>query len=145
MNKVIIGFVMLLPIMAMSAVAAENDPRQVELPPMMRQHMLGNMRDHLLALSEIQQALAQGDFERAGEIAEGRIGMSSLTSHGAGHMAPFMPKAMQEIGTRMHQAASRFAIIAQESAVEGDAKRAIGALSAITQQCVACHSAFRVH
>ena len=69
------------------------DPRQhVELPPMMQEHMLGNMRDHLLAISEIQAALAAGKFDQAANIAEHRIGMSSLQVHGASHMAPFMPK-----------------------------------------------------
>lgn len=71
--------------------------------------------------------------------------MSSLAAHGASHMAPHMPKAMQEIGTRMHGAASQFALIAEESAVDGDAKRAIGGLSRVMQQCVACHAAFRAH
>jgi len=42
------------------------DPRQpVELPSMMQEHMLSNMRDHLLAISEIQTALAAGKFEQA--------------------------------------------------------------------------------
>ncbi|MBI5751292.1 MAG: hypothetical protein HZA59_03975 [Hydrogenophilales bacterium] len=34
--------------------------------------------------------------------------MTSLASHGAAHMAQYMPKAMQDIGTDMHHAASRF-------------------------------------
>lgn len=111
----------------------------------MRVHMLANMRDHLLTITEIQEALSSDAFEQAAEIAETRIGMSSLTSHNASHMAPYMTKAMHDIGTRMHSAASRFAIIAQECAVDGDVKRAIGGLSRVTQQCVACHAAFRTH
>ncbi|MGA7979204.1 MAG: hypothetical protein WCA32_03155 [Chromatiaceae bacterium] len=126
--------------------AGDNDPRQlVELPPMMQQHMLRNMRDHLAAITEIQQALSSGEFDRAADIAEMRIGMSSLASHGASHMAPYMPKAMRQIGTNMHRAASQFAKIAEESAVDGDVERAIGALSTVTAQCVACHAAFRAH
>jgi hypothetical protein len=125
---------------------AANDSRElVNLPAPMVQHMLSNMRDHLLAITEIQQSLGEGDFQRAGEIAEKRIGMSSLESHGAAHMAPFMPKPMQDIGTQMHKAASRFALVAQESSADGNALRAVGALSEITKQCVACHSAYRAH
>ncbi len=146
MRRLLIGMLFVLPLTGAAAPPGENDSRQlVELPPMMRQHMLGNMRDHLLAISEIQEALSQGNFEKAGEIAEQRIGMSSLASHGAEHMAPFMPKQMQQIGSQMHQSASRFALLAQESGVEGDARRALGGLAAITQQCVACHAAFRAH
>jgi hypothetical protein len=128
------------------AAAAAGDSRQlVTMPAPMVQHMLGNMRDHLLALTEIQQSLGKGDYQRAADIAEKRIGLSSLESHGASHMAPFMPKAMQDIGTQMHKAASRFALVAQESSADGNALRSVGALSEVTKQCVACHASYRAH
>lgn len=124
------------------ASADEGTARQkIDLPDMMKQHMLSNMRDHLLALHEIQVALAKGELDKAGDIAETRIGMSSLASHNAAHMAPYMPQGMQQIGTEMHHAASRFALVAKE----GDALRALGSLTAVTQQCVACHSAYRLN
>jgi DNA-binding transcriptional MerR regulator len=123
-----------------------GDSRQlVEFPPQMRQHMLGNMRNHLMAISEIQQALSEGNFDKAADTAETRLGMSSLAAHGAEHMAAFMPEKMQTIGSEMHRSASRFAVIAQESAVEGNFKNALAGLAKITQNCVACHAAFRVH
>jgi hypothetical protein len=122
--------------------AADQDTRtKVEFPDMMKAHMLGNMRDHLQAISEIQAALATGKLDKAGEIAEARIGMSSLIAHDAAHMAPFMPKGMQDIGTEMHHAASRFAITASE----GDLPKALDALSKVTEQCVACHMNYRVN
>jgi len=108
---------------------------------MMKTHMLGNMRDHLLALHDIQVALAKGQLDKAGDIAETRIGMSSMDSHDASHMAPFMPKGMQNIGTEMHHAASRFAMTASE----GDLPRSLDALSKVTEQCVACHMSYRVN
>lgn len=126
------------------AVAAEDARELVELPQMMRQHMLANMRDHLLALAEIQQHLAQGAFDTAAQTAEARLGLSSLGTHGASHMAPMMPAAMRDIGTRMHRSASRFALIAQESGVDDDTRRALAALAEVTRQCVACHAAYRV-
>jgi cytochrome c556 len=128
-----------------TAARAADTRQKVELPPMMRDHMLANMRDHLLAVSEIQDALAKGAFDRAADIAENRVGMSSLKSHGASHMAPYMPEAMRDIGTGMHRAASRFAVAAQEAAVTGDTRRALGSLAEVTRQCVACHAAYRVH
>ena len=122
--------------------AAEKDVRQkVKLPPQMRTHMLANMRDHLQALSEIQAALAAKQLDRAADIAETRIGMTSLTSHGASHMAQHMPKGMQDIGTEMHHAASRFARVAHE----GDGQKALENLAQVTQQCVACHAGYRVY
>ena len=130
---------------ASAAVPAQDTRQKVELPPMMQQHMMGNMRDHLLAIAEIQEALAAGAFDRAADVAERRIGMSSLDAHGASHMAPHMPPAMREIGTGMHRAASRFAVAAQEAAVTGDTRRALAGLAEVTRQCVACHAAYRVH
>jgi hypothetical protein len=59
-------------------------------------------------------------------------------------MASFMPKGMEETGNNMHRAASRFAIIAQETAVDRNLPRALDALSQITQQCVACHAGYRL-
>ncbi len=127
------------------ALAAENDSRMaVDMPAMMRTHMLANMRDHLLTLQEIQSRLAAGEYDAAAGIAEKRLGMGSLESHGASHMAGFMPKGMQETGTAMHHAASRFAVTAQDAAVTRDLPRALGALSEVTAQCVACHASYRL-
>ena len=122
------------------------DSRQlVELPEMMRDHMLENMRDHLLALTEIQQYLALEEYEKASTVAENRLGMSSLGGHGASHMARFMPAAMQQIGTQMHKAASRFATIVQEGGLEGSTPKIAEGLAVVMQQCVACHSSYRVY
>jgi cytochrome c556 len=127
------------------AAAHAADTRQpVTMPAPMQEHMLANMRDHLTAIGEIQATLAKGKYNQAADIAEQRIGMSSLQSHGASHMAPYMPKAMQDIGTNMHRAASRFARTAQEAAVGNDLPRALGALGELTQQCVACHAGFKL-
>ena len=128
-----------------SAVAAGDARQLVTMPPPMVQHLLSNMRDHLVALTEIQRALGTGEYQAAADLAERRIGLSSLESHGASHMAPFMPKPMQEIGTQMHRAASQFAIVAQETGADGNVARAIAALSKVTAQCVACHAAYRAH
>ena len=120
----------------------DQDVRQkIKLPAMMKEHMLGNMRDHMLAIHEIQSALAKNEVDKAADIAEQRIGMSSLVEHHAAMMAPYMPKNMQEIGTEMHHAASRFALTVKE----GDAMKSLDGLAKITQQCVACHAAYRLN
>ena len=130
---------------ASSSFADEDSRQKVDFPDMMKQHMMANMRDHLLALTEIQQFMATADYEKAAEVAEQRIGLSSLDNHGAAHMAQMMPKEMQAIGTAMHKAASQFAVTVVNAGIEGDLKPALGDLANITQQCVACHSAYRVH
>jgi hypothetical protein len=125
---------------------AQTDSRQlVAFPEPMRMHTIRSMRDHLLALQEIDVALSQNAFDKAASIAEERLGMSSLELHGAAHIAPFMPQGMQDIGTQMHRAASRFAIDAQTASVSNDLRPALAALGAVMQQCVACHAAYRLH
>jgi hypothetical protein len=131
--------------MCTASLAADDARQLVKMPAPMTQHMLSNMRDHLLAITEIQRALGTGEYQRAADIAEQRIGLSSLESHGASHMAPFMPKPMQDIGTQMHKAASQFALVAQETGADANVARAVGALSSVTEQCVACHAAYRAH
>ena len=124
---------------------AQVDGRQiVAFPEPMRTQTLANMRDHLLAIQEIQQALADGAHDRAAEIAERRLGMTSLQSHGAHDVAKFMPEAMQSIGTGMHRSASRFAVEVANAGVTGNLKPALAALADVTRQCVACHASYRM-
>jgi cytochrome c556 len=126
--------------------AVAKDSRQrVEMPDQMREHMLGNMRDHLLALETITRQLANQQYDEAAAVAETRLGMTSMQSHGASHIAQFMPEEMSAIGTEMHHAASRFSIAAQNAEVDGGLSKAFAALSDVMQQCVACHSGYRVH
>jgi hypothetical protein len=126
--------------------AVPSDPRQlVRFPEPMRLHTLTSMRDHLLALQEISVALSRNAFDTAATIAEQRLGMGSLELHGAAHIAPFMPQGMQDIGSRMHRAASRFAIDAQSASASNDVRPALASLGAVMEQCVACHAAYRLH
>lgn len=126
------------------AATAADGREAVEFPASMRTHTLANMRDHLLALQEIQDALAHGAFDRAAQVAETRLGMTSLAAHDAHNVAKFMPEGMQAIGTAMHRSASRFAIEAANAGATGDVKAALAALGAVTRQCVACHAAYRM-
>lgn len=136
----IVWVLALMVVILPTAGAADDTREKVNFPEMMKQHQLSNMRDHLAALNEILALMAKSDLDKAADIAEQRIGMSSMIAHNASHMAPYMPKGMQDIGSEMHHAASRFAMTAQE----GDLPRALDSLSKVTQQCVACHSTYRV-
>jgi hypothetical protein len=122
------------------SIAAEDSRQLVKLPEMMQQHMMANMRDHLIVINDILINLANDELDQAAEIAETRLGMSSLKLHGASHMAGFMPEGMQQAGTSMHRAASRFALKAQE----GEVLPAYNALTEVTSACVACHSGYRI-
>ena len=134
--------VMLLSLLMSSSISiAEDDTRElVQFPEMMQQHMMKNMRDHLKSINEILSSLASDDLDTAAQVAEQRLGMSSLESHDASHMAKFMPEGMRQAGSSMHKEASRFALKAQE----GDLLAAYKILPEITSACVACHAAYRI-
>jgi len=125
----------------LSATGAVADERQlVEMPSLMQQHMMANMRNHLEALDTIVADLAAGRYDAASATAEQRLGMSSLEAHGARRMAAQMPQPMQQFGTAMHRAASRFARRVQE----GDVEASLAAFGEVTAACVACHRAYRL-
>lgn len=144
MSKKILIFISLLFAVNMQ-VMAKDKRQQVELPAPMVQHMMSNMRDHLLALQEITRHLSSLNYDEAADVAEKRLGMSSMESHGASHMGKFMPKEMGKIGTQMHRAASRFALSARDAELDGGLNKAFAALSDVMSQCVACHTSYRVH
>jgi len=130
-----------------SATANEDTRKMVKLTPMMQAHMLSNMRDHLAALNEMFDDLAQGNVDQAAEIAEKRLGMSSMSLHCAAHLGKFMPKEMGQIGTQMHRASSRFVIIARDAELEpgkASQRKVYKALADITANCNACHQGYRI-
>lgn len=135
----------LLALLAAASAHAEDTRQLVQFPPMLLEHEMANMRDHLQTLEKIQTALGAGQLDEAGRLAERRLGLSSFDLHGAKHVAPYMPEGMQAIGTEMHKAASRFALEVNKAAATGDLHPAIAALGEITAQCVACHAAYRLH
>jgi hypothetical protein len=116
----------------------------VVFPAELRQHTFANMRDHLLALQEIQAALATGKYDQASHVAEKRLGMTSLTAHGAHEVAQYMPRGMQDAGFAMHRSASRLSTAALDAAVTKDVRPALAALAEVTANCVACHAAYRL-
>jgi hypothetical protein len=126
---------------------AQDGRAPVDLPAMMRDHLLANMRDHLLTLDRILADLAAERYAEAGSLAEQRLGMSSLRAHEAAHFAPYFPPAMQEAGTAMHRAASRLALVAADTDVDrsyAELVRLNAALAAVTTACTACHAQFRL-
>jgi cytochrome c556 len=143
----IIGFFLSMVGLGLASHASEDDRELVKLPPMMQEHMLANMRDHLAAIEEILGELASGNVDEASAIAENRLGMSSLSLHGAKHLGKFMPEAMGAIGTQMHHAASRFSIVAQDAELNAGKtpqREVYKALQEITGNCNACHRAYRI-
>ena len=120
--------------------SGKDSRQQVDLPAPMKEHMMANMRDHLVVINEIQAALAAKNFDKVEELAENRLGQSSFQVHGANHLGRYMPEGMRRAGTDMHRAASQLALTAKE----GDLQTTIAGLAEVTSRCVACHATYRV-
>lgn len=121
-----------------------DDPRQrVTMPPLAQALLREQMLDHLGALNELIGLLAADKLAEAGEVAEKRLGHSSMGRHAARARGQgpgcFMPEAMHNIGLGMHDAASDFAKMAKA----GERAAALARLEQVTAACVACHAAFR--
>ena len=59
---------------AAPAIAPSDGRQLVQFPEPMRVHTIASMRDHLLALQEIDEALSRNDFDKASRVAEQRLG-----------------------------------------------------------------------
>lgn len=134
---------------SLSAIADEvEDARQlVELPPNIEQKMLENMRDHITALDEIIGAVEAGNYEKAEDIAEYRLGWSSLVRRGDQEVANHWATPMQKMADQMYRASSNFVIVAQNASVEDNKEsyqKLMRALRDMTSACRGCHEAFRV-
>ena len=71
MNKILHITAPTLLVFASTISVADNDSRQlVKLPEMMQQHMMSNMRDHLVVINEILINLANDKLDEAADIAE---------------------------------------------------------------------------
>jgi cytochrome c556 len=128
-------------------VAAADARNAVEIPTDIRTTMLSNMRDHIGALDDILAAVDESRFDDAMEIAESRLGWSSLVRQGDGEVAKHWAKPMQKMADQMYRSATDFSIAAQNASMKegpGAAKQVIGALRKVTAACRACHEAFQV-
>lgn len=134
---------------AYSATAGEmHDPRtKIELPDDVEKKMLVNMRDHIGALDDIIQAIEAGEYEQAKDVAESRLGWSSLVRRGDQEVANHWPKPMQQMADQMYRSASNFVIVAENASVEDSKEgyqKVLGALGDVTSACRGCHEAYRV-
>jgi len=156
MNKIVSLFattVLLITFHSAHSEEAASDPRGAEkspdsdlrqlasMPDEARQLMREDMLDHLAALNEIIGYLAENNLDAAADVAETRMGKSSMGKHRGTGMGPgrFMPLKMRELGWGMHESATEFSLVAKK----GDLKSAYIALQKVTGSCVACHYSYR--
>jgi hypothetical protein len=111
------------------------------LPEQARKLMRDDMLDHLVALNEIITHLSNNNFKDAAEIAENRMGNSSMGKHRGTGMGPgrYMPIEMRNMGWKMHASASEFSRIT----IQGNLKNSLDALQKVMATCTTCHFSYR--
>jgi len=133
--------------LSVSAGEMKDTRTLVKLPPDIEKKMLANMRDHIGALDDIIQDVKTGEYDKAQEVAESRLGWSSLVRRGDQEVADHWPKTMQLMADQMYRSATDFVLVAQRASVE-DSKESyqkiLSALGDITATCRGCHDVYRV-
>lgn len=122
-----------------------QDARQLaKLPAPAEATLREEMRDNLVALNEILSLAVAGKVKEAGEVAEKKLGTSTMGRHRSKPLdarpGPHMPAAMHELAVQGHRAATAFAVIA----ATGDREKTLAALPTLNNACVSCHLAYRV-
>ena len=133
--------------LTVSAGKMEDTRTMVKLPSDIEKKMLVNMRDHIGALDDIIQAVQAGEYDEAQEVAESRLGWSSLVRQGDQEVANHWAKPMQKMADQMYRSASDFVIVAQNASVEDSKEsyqKVLSALGEITAACRGCHQTYRV-
>jgi len=125
-----------------------SDTRQlIKLPKNIESKMLVNMRDHMAALDDIIAAVHVEQYDKAGDIAESRLGWSSLVRRGDQDVAKHWAAPMRKMADAMYRASSNFVIVAQNASVintKESYRQVIGSIQKITTSCRGCHGVFRV-
>ena len=119
-------------------------PRPVEVPEFAGKHLMKMMRGHLETLQAITRLLSQHQYDKAAEVAEEGLGMSSAEMHFKMHVGKYLPKDMRAQGEAMHEAATRFAKDARDAAKGDELDRALASMADIIKHCASCHSAYRI-
>ncbi|PCH83955.1 MAG: cytochrome C [Piscirickettsiaceae bacterium] len=108
----------------------------LNLPPMMKQHQLSNMRGHLDAIRNIIGSLSEEDFAAASNIASQQLGS---TKKMMAMCNSFDNEEFKTMGLAFHKSADRLA----ETLKEGNIKTSLRALKTTMNSCVSCHATFR--
>lgn len=136
---------LLFSMLTVAAVAHAEDMRPLApLPPAAQESLRQEMLENLVALNEVLSLVGSGKLREAGEVAEAKLGVSSMGKHRAKPLdarpGPHMPPAMHGIGMDGHKAVSEFATAAK--ADERD--KAMALLPNLTGACVGCHYSYRI-
>jgi hypothetical protein len=117
--------------------ATDDNRLSLGLSTEMRQHQLSNMRSHVDAVRSIVGLIAEGDFDKASEIAHFKLGltpeMQSMCSTMSGN------EKFVNLAFAFHRSGDDLG----DALLTKDAKTSLRALNKTMQYCVECHATFR--
>jgi len=108
----------------------------LELPPMMKQHQLSNMRGHVEAVRNIIGLIADKEFDKASEVAHSQLG---LTEQMKKMCSMFNNADFRQLGFAFHNSADQLAIVLKTK----NTQQSLQALNTTMHYCVQCHATFR--
>lgn len=115
-----------------------DDRTELKMPAPMKAMQKKMMRQHMDALSEITEAIAANNLNKAAEIAKNRLGWNQEEEKMCSAFAAGEPDFLK-LGKAMHQKADELA----DAAKAGNRDKALTAMAELINSCNACHNRFR--
>jgi len=110
----------------------------VPLTPEEREHVLGEMREFLVALQGVIDGLAQNDFVAVAAAAR-KVGAGAEGGRMPPAIAKKLPPEFRQLAKATHDGFDTLAA----DAPRRDARHSLAQASALMQRCNACHAAFQ--
>lgn len=134
-------------LLALAGSARAEDLRElVAMPDEVRDSLLMNMQDHLVALDTILSHAAQERFTEAARVADQRLRFFT-NSEGEEAITRWFPPEMLAARDQLRTAADRFSQAAERANRSRDyasMRELSWAISDITTACTGCHGHYRV-
>ncbi len=116
--------------------AMQDSRISLNLPPMMKQHQLSNMRNHVDAVRRIIAAISTDNFDEASQIASNELGTSEEMLKMCNR---FKNEDFKQMGLAFHESGDQLAKVLKTRNV----KESLHALDNTMSYCVSCHAVFR--
>lgn len=108
----------------------------LNLSPMVKQHQLANMRNHVDAVRRIIAAISKDDFDGASKIASQELGLTEEMEQMCNR---FENQDFREMGLAFHESGDQLAKMLKT----GNVQESLQALNVTMGHCVSCHATFR--
>jgi hypothetical protein len=119
--------------------AAHDGRLQVDLEAAVEWLSLVSMRDYLITIMQVTEFVARGEFQRAANLTERRIGLQAAESVLITRVLEQSPVEYRSLTEDLHQAGTRLAELARRE----DQAGTLDAMADMMQVCVTCHAQYR--